>query len=102
MHMGYTIVPLTAQTGTITALAQLLIDTVTHRGRGMASALLREAERTAAGKGRTLLTLDTAEQEGAAGLYKKMGYQRTGVIPDYALMPYGGLTGTIVYWKRIG
>jgi len=23
------------------------------------------------------------------------------VAPDYALMPYGGLTGTIVYWKRI-
>lgn len=73
-----------------------------HRGRGVASALLREAERIAIEKGRTLLTLDTAEQEGAASLYEKMGYQRTGIIPDYALMPYGGLTGTIVYWKRIG
>ena len=75
---------------------------VAYRGRGVASALLRTAERMAIEKGRTLLTLDTAEQEGAAGLYEKMGYQRTGVIPDYALMPYGGLTGTIVYWKRIG
>lgn len=73
-----------------------------YRGRGVASALLREAERIAVEKGRTLLTLDTAEQEGAAALYEKMGYQRTGVIPDYALMPYGGLTGTIVFWKRIG
>jgi ribosomal protein S18 acetylase RimI-like enzyme len=73
-----------------------------HRGRGVASALLHEAEQIAIGKGRTLLTLDTAEQEGAAGLYEKMGYQRTGIIPDYALMPYGGLTGTIIYWKRIG
>jgi ribosomal protein S18 acetylase RimI-like enzyme len=75
---------------------------VVYRGRGVASALLHEAERIAVEKGRTLLTLDTAEQEGAAGLYEKMGYQRTGVIPDYALMPYGGLTGTIVFWKRIG
>src|ERR1700722_15919175 len=72
------------------------------RGQGVASMLLHEAERIAADRGRTLLTLDTAEQEGAAGLYEKMGYQRTGLIPDFALMPYGGLTGTIVYWKRIG
>jgi ribosomal protein S18 acetylase RimI-like enzyme len=71
------------------------------RGRGVATALLAEAERIAVERGRTLLTLDTAEQEGAAGLYEKMGYQRTGLIPDFALMPYGGLTGTIVYWKRI-
>ena len=73
-----------------------------YRGKGVATALLAEAERIAVEKGRTLLTLDTAEQEGAAGLYEKMGYQRTGLIPDFALMPYGGLTGTIVYWKRIG
>jgi ribosomal protein S18 acetylase RimI-like enzyme len=72
-----------------------------YRGQGVATALLAEAERIAVEKGRTLLTLDTAEQEGAAGLYEKMGYQRTGLIPDFALMPYGGLTGTIVYWKRI-
>ena len=78
-----------------------MMTSVAHRGRGVASVLLQEAERIALEKGRTLLTLDTAEQEGAAGLYEKMGYQRTGVIPDFALMPYGGLTGTIVFWKRI-
>ncbi|RUW39936.1 GNAT family N-acetyltransferase, partial [Mesorhizobium sp. M8A.F.Ca.ET.021.01.1.1] len=26
----------------------------------------------------------------------------TGEIPDYALKPHGGLTGTLIYWKRIG
>ena len=78
-----------------------MMTSVGFRGRGVAGALLREAERIAVEKGRTLLVLDTAEQEGAAGLYEKMGYQRTGIIPDYALMPYGGLTGTIVFWKRI-
>jgi hypothetical protein len=25
----------------------------------------------------------------------------TGVIPDYAFKPHGGLTGTMIYWKRI-
>jgi ribosomal protein S18 acetylase RimI-like enzyme len=78
-----------------------MMTAVRYRGQGVASALLREAERIAVERGRTLLTLDTAEQEGAAALYEKMGYQRTGLIPDFALMPYGGLTGTIVYWKRI-
>ncbi len=72
-----------------------------YRRRGVATALLAEAERIAMDRGRTLLTLDTAELEGAAPLYEKSGYKRTGLIPDFALMPYGGLTGTIVYWKKI-
>lgn len=73
-----------------------------HRGRGVATALLAEAERLAADRGRTLLVLDTASQDGAAGLYERMGYRFAGEIPDYALKPHGGLTGTRVYWKRIG
>lgn len=75
---------------------------VAHRGRGLAAALLAEAERIAAARGRTLLTLDTAEEDGASGLYEKQGYQFCGLIPDYALKPHGGLTGTKLYFKRIG
>ena len=75
---------------------------VSYRGKGIARGLMLVAERMAIEKGRTLLTLDTAEEEGAAGLYEKMGFQKTGVIPDFALKPHGGLTGTIIYWKRIG
>jgi GNAT superfamily N-acetyltransferase len=74
---------------------------VDWRGRGVASALLHEAERLAVERGRTLLTLDTAEDEGAGPFYEKLGYTRVGVIPDFALKPYGGLTGTIIYWKRL-
>ena len=74
---------------------------VSHRGRGIARALLQEAERTAIARGRTLINLDTAEEEGAAGFYEKQGYTRAGVIPDYALKPHGGLCGTIIYWKRL-
>ena len=61
-----------------------------------------EAERIARERGRTLLTLDTAEEDGAGPFYEKLGFIRAGVIPDYALKPYGGLCGTIIYWKRIG
>jgi ribosomal protein S18 acetylase RimI-like enzyme len=79
-----------------------LMTRLRHRGRGVARALMLEAERIAVGEGRTLLTLDTAEEDGAAGLYEGLGYQYVGTIPDYALKPLGGLTGTRIYFKRIG
>ena len=74
---------------------------ISHRGRGVATALRCEAERMAAERGRTLLVLDTAVDGGASGLYERLGFQLTGIIPDYALKPHGGLTGTMIYWKRI-
>ena len=73
-----------------------------HRGRGIAKALMMEAERLALERQRTLLTLDTAQEDGAAALYESVGFHRAGLIPDYALKPHGGLTGTILYWKRLG
>lgn len=73
-----------------------------HRGRGIAAALMRAAEDAAIARGRTLLVLDTATEGGASGLYAGLGYTLAGVIPDYALKPHGGLTGTLIYWKRIG
>ena len=72
-----------------------------HRGRGLASALIRAAEREAARRGRWLIVLDTATDEGAAGLYERHGYRLAGEIPEYALKPHGGLTGTLLYWKRL-
>jgi GNAT superfamily N-acetyltransferase len=74
---------------------------VSHRHRGVATALLHAAESLALEHGRWLLVLDTAEDEGAAGLYERLGFKLTGVIPDYALKPHGGLTGTLIYWKRL-
>jgi ribosomal protein S18 acetylase RimI-like enzyme len=74
---------------------------VSHRHRGIASRLLREAERMAITRSRTLLVLDTAVDEGASPLYERHGFNLTGIIPDYALKPHGGLTGTMIYWKNI-
>ncbi len=99
--------------GTITLLLDLpqnqphraeiakMMTRLSHRHRGIATSLLREAERTAIERGRWLLVLDTAEDEGAAGLYERLGFKLTGVIPNYALKPHGGLTGTLIYWKRL-
>jgi len=73
-----------------------------HRGRGVAAALMRAAEGLAVQRGRTLLVLDTATDGGASGLYEGLGFRFAGEIPDYALKPHGGLTATRIYWKRIG
>jgi ribosomal protein S18 acetylase RimI-like enzyme len=75
---------------------------ISHRGRGVATALMRSAERTAVERGRTLLVLDTAVEDGASRFYETLGFQLSGIIPDYALKPRGGLTGTMIYWKLIG
>lgn len=72
-----------------------------YRGRGAASQLLTAAEDIASGAGRTLLVLDTASDGGASGLYEKHGWAFAGEIPDYALKPHGGLTGTRLYYKRL-
>ncbi len=103
-----------ALVGTVTLLLDLppnqphraeiakLIVRPSHRGQGIATALMRAAEAHAIQRGRTLLVLDTAVDGGAAPLYERLGYTLTGEIPDYALKPHGGLTGTLLYWKRIG
>ncbi len=73
-----------------------------HRGRGIGTQLMKVAEDRAVERNRGLLVLDTAADEGASGFYAKLGYTLAGEIPDYALKPHGGLTGTLIYWKRIG
>jgi len=74
---------------------------VSYRGRGIARALMLEAQRIARERGRTLLTLDTASEDGAGPFYDKLGFVRVGEIPDYAYKPHGGLCGTIIYYKRL-
>jgi len=79
-----------------------LMTCLSHRGRGVAVSLMQAAENMAVKRGRTLLVLDTATDGGASMLYERLGFTLTGEIPDYALKPHGGLTGTKIYWKRIG
>ena len=64
------------------------------RGRGIATALMAQAEALAVERGRTLLVLDTATEDGASRLYERVGFTFAGEIPDFALKPHGGLTGT--------
>jgi len=70
------------------------------RRRGLGAALMRAAEAAARDCGKTLLVLDTANDE-AERLYERLGWTRVGVIPDYALLPHGGLCGTTVYYRNL-
>ena len=79
-----------------------LMTRVDRRGRGIAAALMRAAEALAIERGKTLLVLDTASEGGARGLYQGLGFTLAGEIPGYAFKPQGGLSGTLIYWKRIG
>ena len=75
---------------------------LSHRGRGAARSLVLAAQQLAQQHGKTHLMLDTAADEGAAGFYERLGFERAGVVPDFALKPHGGLSATIFYWKRLG
>ncbi len=70
------------------------------RHRGVGSALMREAESSARQHGRTLLVLDTASPE-AERIYQRLGWIKAGTVPDYALLPQGGLCDTHFYFRRL-
>ena len=71
------------------------------RGRGLSRALMAAAEAGAARAGLSLLVLDTAAGELAETLYEKLGWQRSGIIPNYALFPDGRFCDTVIFWKAL-
>jgi GNAT superfamily N-acetyltransferase len=80
-------------------LAKMLVRRAARR-QGVGAALLGAAEECALACGWTLLVLDTASDD-AERLYARQGWQRLGVIPDYALLPGGGLCPTTVFFKAL-
>lgn len=80
-------------------LAKMLVHRRARR-QGVGGALLAAAERAALSAGKTLLVLDTASDD-AERLYARQGWQRCGVIPDYALMPDGTPCATIFFYKAL-
>ena len=59
-----------------------LVTRAGDRGRGVATARTRAAERAAVERARTLLVLDTESDGGAAALYERLGFTLAGEIPD--------------------
>jgi ribosomal protein S18 acetylase RimI-like enzyme len=70
------------------------------RGLGIGRKLMEAVEEAAREQGRRVLVLDTASST-AERLYERLGWQRVGVVPDYALMPDGALCATIFFYKHV-
>lgn len=71
------------------------------RKRGLGAALMRAAEDAAAKAGKTVLVLDTVTGGDAERLYARLGWQKSGIIPNYALWPQGGFCDTTVFHKQL-
>jgi GNAT superfamily N-acetyltransferase len=80
-------------------LAKMLVHRRARR-RGIGAALLVAAERSALDAGKTLLVLDTASDD-AERLYARQGWQRCGIIPNYALWPDGRPCATTYFFKSL-
>jgi GNAT superfamily N-acetyltransferase len=81
-------------------LAKMLVHRRARR-LGLGAALVRAAEAMARDCGKTLLVLDAVTGGDAARLYERMGWQRVGDIPGYAVWPNGGLCSTTVYYRSL-
>jgi GNAT superfamily N-acetyltransferase len=72
------------------------------RGRGIGSGLMRAVEELALTDGRWLLVLDTQSGTDAERLYRRLGWQEFGVVPNHSLRADGHvLLPTTFFWKDL-
>lgn len=81
-------------------VAKMLVHRKARR-RGIAQRLMAAVETAAREAGKTVLVLDTVTGGDAERLYERAGWQRVGVVPNYALMPDGALCGTTFFHKQL-
>jgi len=70
-----------------------------HRRNGVGQQLMEEIERQARLVGRWLLVLDTRQGDTAERLYRRLGFQEAGAIPQFALNERGEFDATVVFYK---
>ena len=71
------------------------------RRQGLGAALMRAAETAAFDCGRTLLVLDAVTDGDGARLYARLGWQRVGEVPKFALMPRGEYCSTTFFFRDL-
>ncbi len=80
-----------------------LMTRISHRRRGIGTALVHAVEEVASQKDRTLVVLGTVPENGMPQFYESLGYQLASTIPAYALRPRAdGYADQLRYWKKIG
>lgn len=72
------------------------------RGLGLSRKLMACVETEAVRNRLRLLVLDTATGSEAEMIYPRLGWQRVGVVPDFALFPDGRSCDTTFFYKRLG
>ena len=82
-------------------IAKMLVHRRARR-HGLGELLMRAAEQLAREHDKTLLVLDTVTGGDAERLYARLGWQKCGVIPGYALWPRGGLCDTTYLYRTLG
>lgn len=91
----------TKQNGIHRAEIAKLMTHPNYRRNGIGRLLMNKAEEQAKQEGRTLLVLDTREEDPSNLLYSSMGYMEAGKIPYYAKSANGELNSTVFYYKTI-
>lgn len=81
-------------------IAKMLVHRSARR-RGLGAALMLAAEKAAQEAGKSVLVLDTVTGSDAERLYARIGWVRSGIIPNYALWPKGGFCDTTIFYKQI-
>jgi GNAT superfamily N-acetyltransferase len=81
-------------------IAKLLVSR-SAREQGVGTRLMEYAEEASRLAGKTLLVLDTSTGDNAERLYMRMGWNRVGVIPKYAVYPDGTWGDTTIFWKEL-
>lgn len=81
-------------------IGKVIVDRRARR-RGIARALMLAAEARARADGRWLLVLDTYTGSAAEALYRSLGWQETGVVPNYALDTAGRPEPATFFWKDL-
>ncbi|MBI3229191.1 MAG: GNAT family N-acetyltransferase [Burkholderiales bacterium] len=83
------------------AEVQKLMVAPNARRAGVAAQLMQALETQAEQLQRGCLHLDTEQDSPAELFYQRQGYQRVGVIPEFAYSPTGTLKGTAIYFKLL-
>ena len=84
-----------------TELQKLMVHPDFQR-RGLGAKLMRAAESAAKTHDRRLIVLDTQQGSVAETFYETLGYQRAGVIPNFAIDNNGALVATVLFYRDLG
>jgi GNAT superfamily N-acetyltransferase len=91
----------TAPNGRHRAEVQRLAVRADSRGTGVGRLLMEAATERARTLGLRLLWLSTHAGTDADRIYERLGWTRSGVIPDYARLPSGELAANVFYYLKL-